>query len=144
MKGKLTKNKKELTPRFFKLGWEWYEDWNYYFFVHFEKTQKQFKQDVKSLLIKYGEDYLKNEKSWAGAMGWIEFIVDKMPELGYKLIKPISEVFFGAYIIENNSEEDNKNWSEIVGEELFQRAILHNKKIKKEINNKIKKFSKHI
>lgn len=131
----LADSKNGLTPMLFELGWGWYEDWSYYLFIHFGKTQEQFKQDVKSLLVKYGKDYLKSEQSWAGANGWVDFIADKMPELGYQPIKPISESFFGAYIIEGN-EDDDKRWGEIVGEELLQEAILHNNKVREEMDNR--------
>ena len=129
----LADSKNGLTPMLFELGWGWYEDWSYHLFIHFGKTQEQFKQDVKSLLVKYGKDYLKSETSWAGANGWVDFIADKMPELGYQPIKPISESFFGAYIIEGN-EDDDKRWGEVVGEELLQEAILHNKKVREEMD----------
>ena len=131
----LADSKNGLTPMLFELGWGWYEDWSYHLFIHFGKTQEQFKEDVKLLLVKYGKDYLKSETSWAGANGWVDFIADKMPELGYQPIKPISESFFGAYIIKGN-EDDDKRWGEVVGEELLQEAILHNNKVREEMDNR--------
>ena len=131
----LADSKNGLPPMLFELGWGWYEDWSYHLFVHFGKTQEQFKEDVKLLLVKYGKDYLKSEISWAGANGWVDFIADKMPELGYQPIKPISESFFGAYIIEGNEEDDNR-WGEVVGEELLQEAILHNNKVREKMYNR--------
>lgn len=128
----LMDNKNELTPKLFELGWGWYEDWEYHLFIHFGKTQEDFKKDVKSLLIKYGKDYLASEQSWAGANGWIDFIAKKMPELGYQPIEPIRESFFGAYIIEGD-EDGDKDWGEVVGEELLQCAIAHNNKIRENL-----------
>jgi hypothetical protein len=131
----LAGSKNGLAPKLFELGWGWYEDWSYHLFIHFGKTQDDFKQDVKSLLVKYGKDYLASEQSWAGANGWVDFIAEKMPELGYQPIKPIRESFFGAYIIEGN-EDDAKAWGEVVGEELLQEAITHNNKIREEMDKK--------
>lgn len=117
----------------FQLGWGWYEEWSYHLFIHSDKTQDQFKEDVKSLLIKYGKEYLTQEDSWAGASGWVEFIAGKMPELGYQPVQPITESFFGAYIIKGDDKEDKK-WGDVVGEDLLREAILHNKKLEEEIN----------
>ena len=131
----LADSKNGLAPKLFELGWGWYEDWSYHLFIHFGKTQEDFKQDVKSLLVKYGRDYLASEESWACANGWVDFIAEKMPELGYQPIQPIRENFFGAYIIEG-SEDDDKIWGEVVGEELLQEAIAHNNKIREEMDKK--------
>ena len=127
----LVDSKNGLTPKLFELGWGWYEEWSYYLFIHFGKTQEDFKQDIKSLLVKYGKDYLSSEESWACANRWIDFIAKKMPELGYQPIQPIRESFFGSYIIEGNKDGD-KVWGEVVGEELLQEAIEHNNKIREE------------
>ena len=129
----LADSKNVLAPKLFELGWVWYEGWSYHLFIHFGKTQEDFKQDVKSLLVKYGKDYLASEESWAGANGWVDFIADKMPELGYQPIQPIRESFSGAYIIEGDNEDD-KRWGEVVGKELLQEAISHNNKIREEID----------
>ena len=95
----LADSKNGLAPKLFELGWGWYEDWSYHLFIHFGKTQDDFKQDVKSLLVKYGQDYLASEQSWAGANGWVDFIAEKMPELGYQPIQPIRESFFGLTLL---------------------------------------------
>lgn len=123
------------TPQFFELRWEWYEYLNYYLFTHPEKSQEDFKQDVKSLLIKYGNDYLANEKSWAGVNEWVDFVAKKMPELGYQPIQPVTESFFGAHIIDGD-DEDNNAWGKVVGDGLLRKAIKHNNRIRKKIDIK--------
>ena len=55
-------SKKGLTPMLFELSWGSYDLWSYYLFIHFEKTQKQFQKDIRSLLVKYGKEYLKQEE----------------------------------------------------------------------------------
>ena len=126
----LADSKNGLVPKLFELGWGWYEDWSYHLFIHFGKTQDDFKQDVKSLLVKYGKDYLASEQNWASVNGWVDFIAEKMPELGYQPIEPIRESFWDSYIIGN--EDGDKAWGEVVGEELLQEAITHNNKIREE------------
>lgn len=122
----------------FDLGWSWHEDWSSYLFIHINKTKDQFKEDVKSLLIKYGKDYIKSEEEhWTGAHSWIEFISNKMEELGYEKVIPIRESFFGGYILEENDEESEK-WGEIVGKDLLKEAIDHNKKVKEDMDERNK------
>ena len=56
-----------------------------------------------------------------------------MSELNYLLVIPITNSFFGTYIIESN-EKNNRKWRNIVGKELLNKVILHNKKKKEEMN----------
>jgi hypothetical protein len=56
----LADSKNGIAPKLFELGWGWYEDWSYHLFIHFDKTQEDFKEDVKSLLIKYGKDIYRH------------------------------------------------------------------------------------
>lgn len=122
-------SKNGISPKLFELNWGWHEDWESYLFIHYDKTQKQFKKDVSMLLVKYGNEYLESEDSFAGASSWISFIADKMPELGYQPIQPINVGFCGSYIIEGD-EEDVRGWGKVVGEDLLQKAIEHNIKVR--------------
>lgn len=130
------KSRKESVPKLFELEWRWHEDWSCYLFTHPNKTRKQFKADVISLLVKYGRDYLESETGWAGANEWINFIVDKMPELGYQPITPTNVNFFGSYIIEGDGEDDEQ-WGEVVGEDLLQEAILHNRRVREIVDGNL-------
>jgi hypothetical protein len=121
----------------FELNWCWYEDYRFYLFTHDNKTEEQFKEDVRFLLRKYGKDYLETARHedgdmLVGASDWIDFISTKMPELGYSPIDPIRESFFGSYIIDGERDDD-ENWREVVGDELADLAIEHNKKVRKEM-----------
>lgn len=115
--------------KLFELYWIWYEEHSYWLFTHPNKTKKQFEADVKMLLREYGNDYLKEEDSWAGARGWIELIAEKLPVIGYTKIEPESTGFFGGYIL--RKDDDGKEWEKIVGKELMEKAIKHNKKVEK-------------
>jgi hypothetical protein len=114
----------------FNLEWNWYEESNPYLFVHPDKTEEQFKEDVKFLLQKYGEEYMEQEESWIGAHNWVYYISKKMPDLGYEPVNPITESFWGAYIIENKKGDEDKSWGEVVGEKLLEIAIDKNKKFR--------------
>lgn len=116
---------------FFELYWSWYEDYEPTVYYHPNKTPDQFDKDVKHMLFKYGQAYLDSEESWAGCNGWIDFIRDKMPELGYRKISPHSFGYFGGYILKENEDD---GFIEKVGLDLFNKAIDHNNKIEKEIS----------
>jgi len=117
----------------FELAWTWNEDYIPYLFSHETKTKEDFRNDVKYLMRKYGKEYIEQEFSWVGASWWIEFIAKKMPELGYTHVYPEAMSVFGAFIIENINNKDDKEFGEIIGEELLQEAIKHNNKIKKKL-----------
>jgi hypothetical protein len=127
------------TPTVFELSWSDWEQHDYYLFVHTNpnKTQAEFKADVRSLLVAHGEVYLQSEQSFAGANEWIKFIAEKMPELGYIRIHTIAENYQGSMIISKRHDEysnEGKIWREVVGKELYQKALAHNRKILKELN----------
>lgn len=138
-----------IENKIFELYWSWYEDYEPYLFFHENKTEAQFRNDVKKMLRKYGEEYLETTDGWAGASRWIEFIVPKMEELGYVSIKTISYGAFGSYIIDYKGKsrdtektEDNKRWESIVGKRLLQKAIKHNEKIDRGLWEDIEKRNK--
>lgn len=117
----------------FKLTWTDWEMENSYLFTHDNKTGEAFNNDVKWMLVRYGEEYLalaEKEKVWACADAWIHFIAGKLPELGYVEVEPLRAIFTGNYIIEEgNSKSEQHEWKKIVGEKLFNRAIELNKGI---------------
>ena len=117
---------------YFELSWSWYEDYCPHVFSHENKTKLEFNVDVKNLMQKYGEDYLKQETSWPGAYGWVEFVAKKLPELGYTPIIPESFSIFGAYIIRD--DEDDKKFGEIIGKDLLSKAQEHNKQLEMKLN----------
>ena len=135
----MKKEQKE-NNQLFELSWSWYEDYSYYLFTHSNKTQEQFRKDVKTLLRKYGDAYLKQEKSWAGANDWIRYISGKMPELGYVPVSPVVKGFFGAYIIDGGKSDEDKEWGKIVGKDLLNKAVEHNKKLRVKMDKHVKKF----
>lgn len=117
--------------KYFRITWSWYEEVEYYIFAHQTKTQKEFLSDWNNLLISKGEEYLQQEKSWAGANGWIDYCQKYMEDLGYERIEFIDWNFFGGYILDKKSTD---NFEKIVGESLVEKAIQHNLKIEENIN----------
>ena len=124
--------------KIFELAWTWYEDYRPFLFSHETKTKEDFEADVKSLMIKYGDEYIKQETSWVGASDWIEYISTKMSELGYETVTPERFSIFGAFIVDGNADDDIE-FGKIIGEELFEKAIEHNKNLRKEMNKRHEK-----
>lgn len=122
--------------KFFNLTWDWYEEGCHWTFYHPHKTNEEFESDVNYLFKKYGKEYLDQETSWAGAADWTRFIVDKMPELGYEPIKPYNYGHFGSYIISYEEDrelpEEDVEFKNIIGDDLFNRARLMNQVLNKE------------
>lgn len=116
----------------FEFSWSWYEDYSPFIFEGPEKTEEEWKQDCIQALKDVGETVLKDD-SWAGASGWVESACSALENKGYKRVKPVSFGVFGAYIIEGD-DEDDKEFGELVGEELYQKAIEHNRLISEEMH----------
>jgi len=127
------------SNKFFNLNWSWYEESHDYLFYHPNKTESEFKKDVKKLFKKYGEEYLKYEESWAGAAEWTFFISDKLPELGYERVLPINFGHFGSYIIKGEEEEDEE-FEKLIGKKLMKKAIKKNKDVEYKLSNGEQKF----
>jgi hypothetical protein len=128
----------KIKPTLFDLNWYWYEESSNHLFTHDNKTEAQFKKDVKSMLKKYGKEFIKkNKDTYIGAYDWISFVAEKMPELGYKPVTPTTFSFFGGYILKGEGE-DNIAWKKIVGKELFDEAVAINKKIQDKMFKRIK------
>lgn len=123
--------------KIYELNWSWYEDYQPHLFAYKEeKTKKQWESDCKKAIRAVGDEYLKQEKSWAGANHWIEFAGKKLLEYGYISIQPVSFGVFGSYIIEykDGLDADDLVFKKIVGKELFAKAVAHNKKIEASLN----------
>ena len=58
---------------------------------------------------------------------------EKSKELGYETPTQTTYGFWGAYIIESKADDDKK-FGDVVGKELLEKAIKHNKKIKEEMH----------
>jgi hypothetical protein len=119
----------------YKLSWTWYEDDEYYLFSHPKSSQEQFKKDVKSLLRKYGNEYIDQEDGWVGAPQWVKYISKKLSILGYRPMTVLNWSFSGAYLIENRYhskkiDKDVQRWQEVVGARLTKKAIEKNRKFR--------------
>ena len=82
---------------------------------------------------KYGNEFLKqNKDSFVGASSWIDFVADRMSELGYVEAKPtIKFGHFGSYILGDEENKDCDNgFKKLVGKKLFDKAASQNKIIK--------------
>jgi len=136
--------------KIYDLAWSWDEDYSVTQFTHPDNPSKeQWHEDVKKMLKKYGEEYLKQETGWAGASDWITFVGTKMPELGYSphAKDTFAWSFFGAFILGDDGgreDEDDIKWKEIVGPDVYKKAIAHNEKIRKAMSDRMVKRKKEI
>lgn len=111
--------------RLFELIYWYFDDKSSELYSHPDKTREQFEEDVKMLLVKYGEKYLKKvkkEKCLAGQMDWLFFASSKLQELGYSRVIPNEVMFSGGNII----DERDTDWKDIVGQKLFNKAMKLN------------------
>lgn len=123
----------------YEFYWSWYEEFCPLLFSNKEdKTEIEWELDCKRAIKECGEEYLKQEKSWAGANNWIEFSTHKLIEYGYERVVPITFGHFGSYIIEHydDIDDDDIKWKEIIGDELFRKTIEHNKELNERLYNK--------
>ena len=127
------------SNKFFNLNWSWYEESRDFLFYHSNKTESEFKKDVKKLFKKYGEEYLESEESWVGAPKWTFFIAYKLPELGYERVIPTNFGHFGSYIIKGDNEEDEK-FEKFIGKKLMKKSIKKNKDLEYKLDNGEEKF----
>lgn len=122
-------SKKQLLYNMFNLRWSDFgekEDW---FFSHPNKTPEEFQVDVQKMMKQYGKEYIdSSEGALVGVKSWVEFVGGKLIVSGYKKLSFETVTFFGATPIE---KQDYDEFAEVVGEELFQMAVNHNKSVKK-------------
>lgn len=120
---------KTINEKVFELYWSWYEEYTPYLFYHENKTKDEFESDVKQLL-RLGTDAItdKNKGMYIGAKECIDFISDKIEQLGYQRIEPIAWGFFGGSILDG-SDGESRAWSDLIGEEQMEKIISHNRNI---------------
>ena len=123
--------------KIFQLNWSHQNDNTNYLFMHgsSDKTVADFKNDCKNVITKYGREYLNQEKAWAGYGKWIEFAIKKMTEIGYVQLNPERITLYGTNTIDESILEDvhtnlDNEMSTIVGGELNEMAIKHNKDLR--------------
>lgn len=93
--------------------------------THENKTLSQFKQDINSLMVKYGESYIEaNSDYWITCGDWIVYASKKLSELGYVKIETERYTISGSGIIAG-SKVDNK-FRRIVGSDMYNKAKEHN------------------
>ena len=121
----------------FKLSWSWYEDHNFWLFESQTKTTEEFDADVESLLKKYADEYMAQEKSWVMVPSWIKYVAEKLTSLGYVAVEPHTWGFWGGYILGDDKARNKEDlaWGKIVGKKLLDKAVKHNAIIKKEMGD---------
>lgn len=111
-----------------------YEDWRDYYFSHTDKTQEQFSNDCKAIILKYVDEYIEQEKSWVTYFGILSYCIPKLTELGYEKLEFIQDNLNlnGDDIIDEDSDSD-RNFYKLLHAEVIEKSIKHNI----ELENKI-------
>lgn len=123
--------------KIFELDWGNWELGKTFLFSHENKSEKQFKADVNSLIKKYWTEYVEKEEGWIGLEGIIEYIVPLLvTEFGYQQTQHKIDgcyFFFGDSII-LDKHHDDKQFFKIIGKENWDLAIAKNELINKRLN----------
>jgi hypothetical protein len=134
-KDKPSKQRFPDNNKYFRLEWfDWEESWSEVFY-HPNKTKESFKMDAQLLMRKYGDEFIASNRGDISMVGLLIFISDKMPELGYSKLEPVTSTFSGGNILtDDDSDEDGyEKWVEIIGERLAEKISNENKKISDEM-----------
>lgn len=115
--------------KLFKLSWVDWDSGLHFLFCHTDETitQERFEEDVKALLLKYGNEYIEQEKSWVGLDSWVQYIALKLSELGYQPVEPINYSLAGGMILDGDNDIEETGLLDIVGKDLCDAAIAKNK-----------------
>ena len=117
--------------KIFEISWGDYDDYKYFIFTHDNKTQQEFKKDIKFIFRKYGKEFLDSkQKLFVGPNSWLDYIVPKMEELGYKEADIIRESLSGSSIF----DKGNLSFSKLIGKELTELANTHNIRIENKLD----------
>lgn len=125
-----------MKNKIFELSWTQYDACCSHLLYHENKTEKDFIEDVKSMIKKYGDEYIEQEDDWVGMMGLFDYITPKFQELGYKIIKPIRFNSWGGSIIKKNDKDED--FARLIGKKLFNKACSENKKKEYDLHKKMK------
>lgn len=116
---------KEVPTYLFQLNWVYWDSGKPYLYYHPKKTPEEFNKDVDHLMIEKGKEYLdtvaRNDE-YPNLIGWVEFIATKLPELGYIVVIPIAKEISGP-TANFDGHEVGRDWIDIIGEDLYNRAV---------------------
>jgi len=114
-------------PKIWEVSFCWYEEYCPHLFFHpdINKTSEEFKKDIESLFKKYGNEYIKQEDSWAGMDKFVEFICTKISELGYVPVQKESYPVWGGTILKGDEENDDAI-EKLIGKKIYNKMIKHN------------------
>lgn len=111
-----------------------------YLFTHIDNiSEEQFNQDVKFILNKYGNEYLKQESQQVDGCKWIYYVIPMLEkDFGYKLVHP--EICDLPNDIENPSE----HYKGIYDKALIDKMIEHNVELDKKFEEEYLKRNENV
>lgn len=105
---------------------------HHWLFSHLTKTENEFNDDINLLFKKYSDEFIETTETIIDFDTWVEYIALKMPELGYKVVTPITWRLNGG----GGLDMDNISWDThlqrliaMVGEETVQKAIAKEREV---------------
>lgn len=142
--------------KIFHLEADWYgEAMTSYSFLHPDenKTELQFKEDVKAILELYAEEVFNpkvfkdgsKHKRFIGTPEFVEVVASHMNELGYKFPENIYYPFWGSNIlkplgepedISDDGNEMDRGFIELLGPEISKRVFDNNEEIELKLCSK--------
>lgn len=137
-KGRTTKKATKVTslPQLFELGLSGHDGMQSILFFHEGKTKKQFMEDLKFLVRKYGDHFIRRSDYFIYTSDWVLYFAKKFPELGYRRITPVTLCFTPTTLGTNKEMKYDSEWAKVLGAELYQRALSHNNKFWEEQEKK--------
>ena len=125
----------------FEMAWCDCESYEPHLFSGPDKTEEEWVRDCNAAIIAAGPKYLKTTQGWVGANDWIRAARKELEKMGYTAVYPIAWSFSGSAIIEGGEyDDDDREWSKIVGTDLYNRALDINKRIRDEMDEDLQKY----
>lgn len=120
-----------LKDNLFNIVCSGYDGNSSWLFSHPTKSKVDFDRDMKFLFKKYSNDYIEQEESWVTTDEWLEFIVKKLPELGYEEVITGCDFVLESTIVkkEENDTRNNFKLERLAGKELLEKALLKNEEL---------------
>ncbi len=121
----------------YEFYWSWYEEYTPWLFEHDSKTQEEFEDDCKKIMLESFDEYMtsRGEYDWAGVSDWMEFSLDRFANYGYAKVKPIAWGLFGGFIVK---DENNKEVLKDFPKEIFNKMVKWNKSLEASTDKGVK------
>jgi len=110
--------------------------WDYTEIIEFESdkvlSEEEFKALVNSIIREWFRQRMEQKpQSWIGFCKWDkieEFLIKELGKRGFRLVEPLAVAeYWGLFV--PTGDEDREELSELLGDELADAVIRHNKEL---------------